>query len=247
MAAAAKKQQQHESNTDTTTQSLYHTLPEDGNDDGNNEDEQPTVEGINAMRLEAIKYQILTKLGLTAKPNISNDLPKRVVMDTLSRAEQSSAIVHQMVLDETTGGIHQHSQDMDGQGRFAMAMEDGSISNDTQNYVHQPARGDSYYMYSSGSSGSSSSSSGNSVGSGSADDASGSKNTQNGGPTDNRGGPSRWQNEQEQEEPHMQQHHDQPAEDDFFGQTREIITFAEKGKLYSGFMVFFFFLNSNVQ
>ncbi|KAH1003336.1 hypothetical protein HUJ05_011260 [Dendroctonus ponderosae] len=39
------------------------------------------------LRLEAIKRQILQKLGLRAKPNVTHSLPKEVVMATLSRAE----------------------------------------------------------------------------------------------------------------------------------------------------------------
>lgn len=41
------------------------------------------------MRLESIKYQILMKLGLKQKPNITNTLPKHVIMETLYRAEDS--------------------------------------------------------------------------------------------------------------------------------------------------------------
>lgn len=40
------------------------------------------------LRLEAIKRQILQKLGLRAKPNVTHSLPKEVVMATLSRAEE---------------------------------------------------------------------------------------------------------------------------------------------------------------
>ncbi|KAH0807644.1 hypothetical protein GEV33_015147 [Tenebrio molitor] len=42
------------------------------------------------LRLEAIKRQILTKLGLRHKPNVTHSLPKEVIMETLSRAEDNS-------------------------------------------------------------------------------------------------------------------------------------------------------------
>ncbi|XP_030759633.1 inhibin beta chain-like [Sitophilus oryzae] len=40
------------------------------------------------LRLEAIKKQILQKLGLTRKPNITHSLPREVVLETLYRAEE---------------------------------------------------------------------------------------------------------------------------------------------------------------
>lgn len=39
------------------------------------------------LRLEVIKKQILQKLGLKHKPNVTRSLPKEVIMDTLYRAE----------------------------------------------------------------------------------------------------------------------------------------------------------------
>ncbi|RZC41282.1 TGFb propeptide domain containing protein [Asbolus verrucosus] len=42
------------------------------------------------LRLEAIKRQILSKLGLRHKPNVTHSLPREVIMETLSRAEDNS-------------------------------------------------------------------------------------------------------------------------------------------------------------
>ncbi|XP_037811710.1 uncharacterized protein LOC119603668 [Lucilia sericata] len=39
------------------------------------------------MRLESIKHQILFKLGLTRKPNVSHPLPKQFIWDTIYRAD----------------------------------------------------------------------------------------------------------------------------------------------------------------
>lgn len=42
------------------------------------------------LRLDAIKKQILSKLGLRQKPNVTHSLPRDVIMETLSRAEDNS-------------------------------------------------------------------------------------------------------------------------------------------------------------
>lgn len=41
------------------------------------------------LRLEVIKKQILSKLGLRDKPNVTYSLPREVVLETLYRAENS--------------------------------------------------------------------------------------------------------------------------------------------------------------
>lgn len=48
------------------------------------------AETDNSLRLEAIKRQILSKLGLKHKPNVTHSLPREVIMETLSRAEDNS-------------------------------------------------------------------------------------------------------------------------------------------------------------
>lgn len=45
------------------------------------------------LRLEAIKRQILTKLGLRHKPNVTFTLPRDVIMATISRAEDGDAFM----------------------------------------------------------------------------------------------------------------------------------------------------------
>lgn len=44
------------------------------------------------LRLEAIKRQILSKLGLKHKPNVTHTLPREIIMDTLFRAEDSDGL-----------------------------------------------------------------------------------------------------------------------------------------------------------
>lgn len=49
----------------------------------------PTFRSINtdSLRLEAIKQQILSKLGLKSKPNITHEFSKQTILNTLSRAD----------------------------------------------------------------------------------------------------------------------------------------------------------------
>lgn len=44
------------------------------------------------MRLEAIKSQILSKLGLAARPNVTLSVPREVVRDTIERAEAEESV-----------------------------------------------------------------------------------------------------------------------------------------------------------
>lgn len=41
------------------------------------------------LRLDAIKRQILSKLGLKHKPNVTHTLPREIILETLVRAEDS--------------------------------------------------------------------------------------------------------------------------------------------------------------
>nr|CAD7430843.1 unnamed protein product [Timema monikensis] len=50
------------------------------------EDEDTFLSDDDSVRLESIKRQILSKLGLISKPNISSSIPREVVLQTLGRA-----------------------------------------------------------------------------------------------------------------------------------------------------------------
>ncbi len=52
-------------------------------------DPPPTLKPIStdSLRLEAIKQQILSKLGLKSKPNITHEFSKQTILNTLSRAD----------------------------------------------------------------------------------------------------------------------------------------------------------------
>uniref|UniRef100_A0A1B0DI47 TGF-beta propeptide domain-containing protein n=2 Tax=Phlebotomus papatasi TaxID=29031 RepID=A0A1B0DI47_PHLPP len=48
-----------------------------------------TPAASDALRLEAIKHQILTKLGMSAPPNVTHALPKQLAIETLFRAQEA--------------------------------------------------------------------------------------------------------------------------------------------------------------
>lgn len=52
----------------------------------------PAFKSINtdSLRLEAIKQQILSKLGLKSKPNITHEFSKQTILNTLSRADDTN-------------------------------------------------------------------------------------------------------------------------------------------------------------
>ncbi|XP_036223216.2 uncharacterized protein Actbeta isoform X1 [Bactrocera oleae] len=56
-------------------------------------------------RLESIKRQILTKLGLKQKPNVSHPLPKQFIWDTIYRADGIRSVVSDF--DFSENGSHQ--------------------------------------------------------------------------------------------------------------------------------------------
>lgn len=53
-----------------------------------------------SIRLEAIKRQILSKLGLRHKPNITHSLPRELILETLSRAEDGEVFNGNFHFDE---------------------------------------------------------------------------------------------------------------------------------------------------
>ncbi|XP_059609837.1 inhibin beta chain [Phlebotomus argentipes] len=50
-----------------------------------------------ALRLDAIKQQILTKLGMASPPNLTHALPKQLAMDTLFRAQEPDISIRRRV------------------------------------------------------------------------------------------------------------------------------------------------------
>lgn len=59
-----------------------------------NSEKTRTSNALNSylIRLESIKHQILMKLGLKQKPNITNTLPKHMIMETLYRADDANLL-----------------------------------------------------------------------------------------------------------------------------------------------------------
>lgn len=85
------------------------------------EQQEPAVD---SARIESIKRQILVKLGLSAKPNVSAIPPRDFILETLLRAEES-------VLDPTSYRSHQITEDLftpttssDSSGSSSPVLED---------------------------------------------------------------------------------------------------------------------------
>lgn len=65
-----------------------------------------------SMRLEAIKRQILLKLGLRQKPKVTHSLPKEVIMQTLYRAEDNREFFRNLTKEEVTTSKRASSVEM---------------------------------------------------------------------------------------------------------------------------------------
>ncbi|KAG5669682.1 hypothetical protein PVAND_017565 [Polypedilum vanderplanki] len=63
-------------------------------------------------RLEAIKQQILLKLNLREKPNITNSIPKQLVLDTLNHAEEREFGFMQMQMMQSSDSIVEKLQSL---------------------------------------------------------------------------------------------------------------------------------------
>lgn len=64
-------------------------------------EEQHQEPAVDSARIESIKRQILVKLGLSAKPNVSAIPPRDFILETLLRAEES-------VLDPAASSYRPH-------------------------------------------------------------------------------------------------------------------------------------------
>lgn len=122
-------------------------------------------------RLEAIKFQILLKLGLKNKPNVTNTLPKQFIFDTLRRSGDPMNNPNDYTM------LLQSSDDKDTRDLVLDQLQQLKMSNESSII----------------------------------DDT----------------------NNEDFKETHPEEEQDF---DDFYGRTREIITFAEKGESYIAFM-----------
>lgn len=48
---------------------------------------------VETLRIEGIKQQILSKLGLRAKPNVTSSIPREVLLQTLYRSEEDRELL----------------------------------------------------------------------------------------------------------------------------------------------------------
>lgn len=76
-------------------------------------------------RLEAIKFQILLKLGLKNKPNVTNTLPKQFIFDTLRRSGDPTANANDFTM------LFQSSDDKDTRDLMLDQLQHLKMSNDS--------------------------------------------------------------------------------------------------------------------
>ncbi|XP_068205335.1 inhibin beta B chain-like [Palaemon carinicauda] len=53
-------------------------------------------EALETLRIEGIKQQILSKLGLRAKPNVTSNIPREVLIQTLQRSEEDIEVLEKL-------------------------------------------------------------------------------------------------------------------------------------------------------
>ncbi|KAK4295261.1 hypothetical protein Pmani_032165 [Petrolisthes manimaculis] len=53
----------------------------------------PDARALETLRIEGIKQQILSKLGLRAKPNVTSSIPREVLLQTLYRSEEDRELL----------------------------------------------------------------------------------------------------------------------------------------------------------
>lgn len=74
------------------------------------------------VRLESIKRQILTKLGLTHKPNVSHPLPKQFIWETIYRADGGQMVTNDVF--ETNAILANHIHDRSQRKRMRTVINE---------------------------------------------------------------------------------------------------------------------------
>ncbi|XP_029406650.1 uncharacterized protein LOC105225728 isoform X7 [Bactrocera dorsalis] len=87
-----------------TDRKRFNRLEPGANVEANFLDEEAHSAHSDHARLESIKRQILTKLGLKQKPNVSHPLPKQFIWDTIYRADGIRSVVSDF--DFSENGSH---------------------------------------------------------------------------------------------------------------------------------------------
>ncbi|KAI8124649.1 Inhibin beta chain [Lucilia cuprina] len=91
------------------------------------------------MRLESIKHQILFKLGLTRKPNVSHPLPKQFIWDTIYRADGINSF-HEFSNTNNFQDLHNIMPQQNYP--FWSAKPNKGVSVVSMNHKHRPHRDD---------------------------------------------------------------------------------------------------------
>lgn len=157
---------------------------------------------IDSLRIENIKFQILSKLGLKTKPNVTNTLSRQVIMDTLQRADET--FFHNDNYHRSTHPYDYYYVSADNSVPYGGA-ENGRFNNnnnpqDNNNAYYDPQGGPQLMPYNN--------------------------MYQQQNPHQYR-----HQSQFEYQPPYSSQNFfHQEEDDDFIGKTREIISFAGKGE-----------------
>ena len=64
----------------------------------------PDARALQTLRIEGIKQQILSKLGLRAKPNVTSGIPREVLLQTLYRSEEDREMLQKQQEQLNTAG-----------------------------------------------------------------------------------------------------------------------------------------------
>lgn len=67
----------------------------------------PDARALETLRIEGIKQQILSKLGLRAKPNVTSSIPREVLLQTLYRSEEDRELLQKQREEQLRSGGHE--------------------------------------------------------------------------------------------------------------------------------------------
>lgn len=73
----------------------------------------PDARALETLRIEGIKQQILSKLGLRAKPNVTSSIPREVLLQTLYRSEEDRELLQKQREEQLRSAGHEQLLDDD--------------------------------------------------------------------------------------------------------------------------------------
>ncbi|XP_039967817.1 uncharacterized protein LOC120779536 isoform X3 [Bactrocera tryoni] len=117
-----------------TDRKRYNWLEPGVNVEANFLDEEAHSAHSDHARLESIKRQILTKLGLKQKPNVSHPLPKQFIWDTIYRADGIRSVVSDFDFGEN--GSHRMELMSEENSTKETRRSHSAKANDITNLLH---------------------------------------------------------------------------------------------------------------